>query len=341
MSSPSHDLSQVCAHCAGALPPAALECGSCHALVHAARLEQLAASARLYEENQDVIIARDVWLRALELLPPDSAQAEWIRGSTKRLDALAAGAPTTKVPATGATKPGARHPWARRLGPLAPLAVVLANGKFLFALFKLKFLLSLGTFVAFYWALFGMKFGIGFAILILVHEMGHFIDIKRRGLPADMPVFLPGLGAYVRWAAGVSVQTRAFVSLAGPLAGCIGAAVCALLWMKTGDSLWIGLASVSALLNVLNLIPVWVLDGGQAITALDKTERTILSVAAVLLAATFGQPVFLLVAAGAGYRVFTKDLPATPSHAATVYYLTVLAALACLMHLAPTPASGH
>jgi len=73
--------------------------------------------------------------------------------------------------------------------------------------------------VAFYWAVYGVKFGVGFAILILVHEMGHFVDIKRRGLPADMPVFLPGFGAYVRWTAlGVSARTRAFVSLAGPLA---------------------------------------------------------------------------------------------------------------------------
>ncbi len=141
------------------------------------------------------------------------------------------------------------------------------------------------------------KFGIGFAVLILVHEMGHFIAIKRRGLPADMPVFLPGLGAYVRWAAlGVSTQTRAFVSLAGPMAGCIGAAVCAWLWMETGDALWAGLASLSALLNVLNLIPISVLDGGQAIAALDKTERIILSAAAVLFAALFAQPAFLLVA---------------------------------------------
>jgi Zn-dependent protease len=342
MSSLSSDLNQVCSRCAGILQPGALACDSCHALVHAASLDQLAASARLYEEGHELIKARDIWLNALELLPADSAQAEWIRGNTKRLDALAAGATAANVTVTGATQAGTRHPWARRLGPLAPLAVVLANGKFLFALFKLKFLLSLGTFVAFYWALFGMKFGIGFAILILVHEMGHFVDIKRRGLPADMPVFLPGLGAYVRWAAvGVSVQTRAFVSLAGPLAGCIGAAVCALLWMKTGDSLWIGLAGVSALLNVLNLIPIWVLDGGQAIAALDKTERIILSVAAVLLAASFAQPVFLLVAAGAGYRVFTKDIPATPSHAATVYYLAVLTALGYLIHLAPMPTSGH
>jgi Zn-dependent protease len=302
--------------------------------VHAARLEELAASARLHEERQELVQARDDWLSALELLPPDSTQAEWIRGNTKRLEELARPAP---APAADA-----RHTWARKLGPFAPIVILLANGKFLVALFKLKFLLSLGAFVAFYWALFGLKFGVGFAILILVHEMGHFVDIKRRGLPADMPVFLPGFGAYVRWAAlGVPAQTRAFVSLAGPLAGCIGAAVCAFLWMETGDALWIGLAGVSALLNVLNLIPIWVLDGGQAIAVLSRTERIILSAAAVLLAAYFAQPVFLLVAGGAGYRVFNRDIPAAPSHAATVYYVLLLAALGYLIHLAPLPPAGR
>jgi len=332
VSSSSPDLTQECPRCAGPLAPDALECSGCHALVHAAKLEELAASARLHEQRQELLQARDVWLSALELLPPDSAQAEWIRGNTTRLEALAA-----KTAAADA-----RHAWARKLGPLAPIAVLLANGKFLVALFKLKFLFSLGAFVAFYWALFGLKFGVGFAVLILVHEMGHFVDIKRRGLPADMPVFLPGFGAYVRWAAlGVSVQTRAFVSLAGPLAGCIGAAVCALLWMQTGDALWIGLAGVSALLNVLNLIPIWVLDGGQAIAALNRTERIILSAAAVLFAAYFSQPVFLLVAGGAAYRVFSKEIPAAPNHAATAYYVLLLAALGCLIHLAPLPPPGR
>jgi Zn-dependent protease len=139
---------------------------------------------------------------------------------------------------------------------------------------------------------------------------------------------------------GVSAQTRAFVSLAGPMAGCLGAAVCALLWLKTGDALWIGLASVSAMLNVLNLIPIWVLDGSQAIIALNKTERIVLSGAAVLLAAYFSQPLFLLVAAGAAYRIFTKDTPQAPSHAATAYYLAVLAALGFLITLAPLPAAA-
>jgi Zn-dependent protease len=299
--------------------------------VHAAALEQLAASARLHEDRHETIEARDDWLKALELLPADSAQAGWVRTNTERLNALAARTAAADT----------RHAWARKLGPLAPIAILLANAKFLLALFKLKFLLSLGTFVAFYWVLFGMKFGIGFAVLILVHEMGHFVEIKRRGLPADMPVFLPGLGAYVRWTAlGVSAQTRTFVSLAGPMAGCIGAAVCALLWTQTGDPLWIGLAGLTAMLNMLNLIPIWVLDGAQAIGALSKNERISVSAAAVLFAAYFSQPLFLLVAAGAAYRAFDKNTPSAPSYAATAYYVMLLAALGYLITLAPLPPAG-
>lgn len=314
-----------CPGCKAVLEPAALVCTRCHALVHASDLEQLAAQARLHEQRGELIEARDLWYRALPLLPQASTQSEWVRTSIGRLDALAAGA-----------KPAAPARWVRTLGPLAPLAILVIKGKWLLALFKLKFLLSLGAFVAFYWALYGTKFGIGFAILILVHEMGHFIDIKRRGLPAEMPVFLPGLGAYVRWTAlGVTARTRAFVSLAGPLAGCLGAVVCLLLWVHTGNTLWVGLASVSALLNVLNLIPVWILDGGQTIKALNQGERIFLACAAVLLAVGLGQPALLLVAAGAAYRVFTKDAPAAPDRAVVVYYLLLLAALGLVMDAAP------
>jgi Zn-dependent protease len=318
------ELNQGCPRCQGVVAPSALVCGSCHALVHAETLEQLARSARTHEQRGEVTAARELWLKALELLPPDSTQAQWICDHAKRFEST--------TPASAATS----NAWLKKFGPLAPLVVLLAKGKFLLTLIKLKFLLSLGTFVAFYWALYGMKFGIGFAVLILAHEMGHFIDIKRRGLPADMPVFLPGLGAYVRWdALGVATPTRAFVSLAGPLAGSIGAAVCALLWASTGEAMWIGLCSLTAMLNVLNLIPVWVLDGGRAIAALDKNERVILAVAALVLAAYFAQPLFLLVAGGAAYRVFTKDLPNAPSRATLAYYVALLVALGYLISLAP------
>jgi Zn-dependent protease len=334
------------------LAPDALVCGSCHALVHAGELEQLAATARLHEQRGESAQARDTWASAMRLLPADAGQAHWMRGELARLDSLLASRsnPSRDVsPELSRARrpdphpdPSPRNSWAGKFGPLAPLVILLANGKFLLALLKFKFLLSLGAFIAFYWALYGAKFGVGFAVLILVHEMGHFLDIKRRGLPADMPVFMPGFGAYVRWTAlGVSAQTRAFVSLAGPLAGCLGSAVCAFIWTQTGDGLWIGLASLSALLNVLNLIPVWVLDGGQAIAALDKTGRIILAAAAVLLAGLLGQPVLLLVAAGAVYRLFTKDIPTLPDHAATAYYVALLAALGYLVWVAPPAVAGR
>jgi len=79
------------------------------------------------------------------------------------------------------------------------------------------------------------------------------------------------------------------------------------------------------------------IEGEALATLVVNKLRGTLSAAAVLFAAGFGQPVFLLVAAGAGYRVFTKDIPAAPNHAVTAYYLLVLAALGFLIGLAPTP----
>src|ERR1035441_5725069 len=120
-------------------------------------------------------------------------------------------APSPQPEPNPASPPGKpQHPWAKRLGPLA---LLLAKAKtLLFALFKLKFLFSFAAFLGIYWALFGAWFGIGFACMILMHEMGHFVEVKRRGLPADMPVFLPGLGAYVKWQGlGVSTEVRALI----------------------------------------------------------------------------------------------------------------------------------
>jgi Zn-dependent protease len=322
----SPDPSEACPRCKTALNPGTLACSHCHALIHAAELERLAAAARSHEERGELVPAREAWTAALRLLPPESTQAQWIRSNTQRLDAATATKASTTAPPS----------WIGKTGPLAPLLILLAKGKSLLVLLKLKFLLTLGTFVAFYWALYGAKFGIGFAVLILVHEMGHFIDIRRRGLPAQMPVFVPGLGAYVRWSSlGVTARTRAFVSLAGPLAGCLGSVACLLLWLETGNTLWMALASASALLNVLNLIPIWILDGGQAVVALSSAERVFLACVALLLAIGFGQPVFLLVAAGAVYRLFTKDAPAEASRAVMAYYVLVLAALGYVLAVAP------
>jgi Zn-dependent protease len=285
-------------------------------MVHAVELEELAARARTHEQQRDLVAARADWQAALALLPADSSQAAWVRAKLAELTQ------TIGTPAGSGSAPQ----WTRRLGPLAPLAVFLLKGKFLVSLLKLKFLLSFVSFAALYWAIYGIKFGIGVAVLVLVHEFGHFVAVKRRGLRADLPVFIPGFGAYVRWtAAGVSPSTRAIVSLAGPLAGLIGAAGCAFIWLETREGLWIGLASVSALLNVLNLIPVWSLDGGQAMVAIDRAGRIAIAVAA------------LLVGAAAAYRAFGKDLPADnpTGYALTAYFVALLCALGYFSKLAP------
>ena len=268
----------------------------------------------------------------LPLLPRDSKQLEWIQEHARALNLAAA----------AGEAPPPENPWAKKLGPLGPVAVLLIKGKaFLAAIFKLKFLLSFAAFIGVYWQLFGAAFGIGFAMLILIHEMGHFIDIKRRGLPAEMPVFLPGLGAYVEWKAlGVSLETRAAVSLAGPLAGAFAAIACAVVWWQTGNPLWVALARAGAWLNILNLIPVWMLDGGQAALALSKTHRFILLTACVGLWIISGENVFFLVALGALWRIFTKDLPPKPSPVTIAYFLAVLATLAIVVSTMPGQGFG-
>lgn len=219
-----------CHRCSNDLAPGTLVCEKCHALVHSETLDRLAAEAKALEAKGDLRQAREHWLMGLPLLPSNSRQAHWIQSHARSLDATA---DQIQPP------PPSDNKWAKRLGPVGPIAILLAKGKtVLLALFKLKFLLSFAAFIGIYWAAWGMKFGVGFAVLILLHEMGHFIDIKRRGLPAEMPVFLPGLGAYVKWQAmGVPLETRAAISLAGPLAGFLAAVACAALWWQTGNPL--------------------------------------------------------------------------------------------------------
>jgi Zn-dependent protease len=250
-----------------------------------------------------------------------------VRGKLTELAANDRNAATREPPA-----------WTRKLGPLAPIAVLLLKAKFFFALLKLPFLLSFASFAALYWGLYGARFGIGLAVLILVHELGHLIEVRRRGLPADLPMFIPGFGAYVRWtAAGVTPNTRALVSLAGPLAGAAGAAFCALIWLQTRERLWLGLASFSAWINLMNLIPVWRLDGGQAIAVTGRAGCIGIALAALIFAAYSSQPLLLLVAGGAVYRAFGNDIAAetAPSHGVTAYFIVLLAALSYLSALAP------
>ena len=339
MSSLTPELIRNCRRCGRELNLGALVCEHCQALVYSQELDRLGDSAKMMEGRGQLQKAREQWQMSLRFLPPDSPQAVSIQQHLRELEQTAAHQSIAQIPGAMQPPPKPETPsWARRLGPLGPLAILLAKAKFLLtALFKLKFLFSFIAFFGVYWALWGPRFGIGFAVMILIHEMGHYIDVKRRGLPAEMPVFLPGFGAYVRWQAmGVSLETRAAVALAGPLAGFLAALVAAGLWFRTGDPLWAALARIGAVLNLLNLIPVWVLDGGQAAKALGRTERLVLLGACIAFWLLLGQGMFALVALGFGYQAFfAGELPAYPSWKTMAYFLWVLAALGFLIRMLP------
>ena len=334
MSTISQSVVRECPNCGHELTLGTLACPECHTLIHGAELNGLAREAKALEAKGQFAEAREVWNRSLALLPQDSKQSEWVREHLRSLELVQAAAPQTRTAST--------HPWARKLGPLAPIALVLAKSKgLLLAIFKLKFLFSFFSFVALYVALFGWRYGVGIAVCILIHEMGHFIDIKRRGLPAEMPVFLPGLGAYVKWTAlGVTRRQVAQIALAGPFAGWIAAAACFIIYTYTHDPLWAALARSGAVLNVLNLIPVWMLDGGKAASSFGLVERVALLAAALGIWLFSWQPIFFLVAAGATYRLFTKDKPAREDWSSWIYYVALLAALAIVLHLTPEVHGG-
>ena len=100
--------------------------------------------------------------------------------------------------------------------------------------------------------------------------------------------------------------------------------------------LWAALARSSAFLNLLNLIPVAILDGGHAGQALSKAERLFLMGACVALWLALDQGLFIAVAVGFAYQTFfAGDFPSHPSRKTTVYFFAVLAALGILLHGLP------
>jgi Zn-dependent protease len=144
----------------------------------------------------------------------------------------------------------------RIFGPLVAAAVALA--KFSFILVKFG---SLFIAVAGYALIWGWKFGVGFVLLILLHELGHFIEAKREGLNPKLPVFIPFLGAYVQYTRGNPWQT-ARVAIAGPILGGVASLACYLVGRSQDSSILLALAYAGFFLNLVNLLPFGIFDGG-------------------------------------------------------------------------------
>jgi Zn-dependent protease len=162
----------------------------------------------------------------------------------------------------------------RLLGPIVAVGVVLAKfGKVaLLLLTKAKFLttsLSMLVSIAAYSLIWGWKFAAGFVALLFVHEMGHYIQMRREGVQPSWMVFIPFLGAAVgARSLGGSAVAEARVGLAGPVLGTLGSLVVAGIYLATGDDFWRALAFVGFFLNLFNLLPVLPLDGGRAMAAM-------------------------------------------------------------------------
>ncbi len=206
-----------------------------------------------------------------------------------------------------------RQSWlARRFGPaLAALVALLAKLKTLLLLLpKLKLLTTVGTMlvsVAAYSFVFGWPFAAGFVVLLLVHEMGHVIQLRREGIKASAPMFIPFLGAVISARSlGKNALAEARVGLAGPVLGTVGSAACIVVWQLTGNDLWRALAFTGFFLNLFNLLPVVPLDGGRAMAAMAPWMWFLGLAAMVPLAIVFPNPIIWLILLFAGYETYKR-----------------------------------
>lgn len=156
----------------------------------------------------------------------------------------------------------------------APIVVLLGLAvKFSFAVFKF---FSIFISVAAYSLIWGWKFAIGFVLLILVHELGHFFEAKRQGLDANLPMFIPFVGAFVLIKnAPLNPWRNALVALAGPFVGGLGAAACWGIGESIDSDLFRALAYAGFLINLINLIPIGILDGGSVWRAINLARHSV------------------------------------------------------------------
>jgi Zn-dependent protease len=323
-----------CPSCSHWLPDGTLACPDCQTLTYGRYLSQLAGTAHQFEREGRWKEARERWQTTLQWLPEDTEQAAGVHQHISQIEGRLKADEDRKAR------------WTKRLGPFAPIVLFLLKIKSaIFLLLKFKFLLGILGFFGIYWALFGWKFALGFTVCIFIHEMGHYVAVKRRGLKADLPIFFPGLGAYVRWySMGVPVEQLAAIALAGPLYGLLAALICLLIAWLTHSVLFMVLANVGAWINFFNLLPILGLDGAQATYALSRMQRALIAATCLIFfGLTLGgdwtgdhvQWVFLFVGLGMLWRCFTNDAPEKPHTGTMIYFQALILALGFLLYLTP------
>jgi Zn-dependent protease len=175
---------------------------------------------------------------------------------------------------------------------------------------KLKLLTTSGTMlvsIAAYSLIWGWQFATGFVVLILIHEMGHVIQLRREGIKASAPMFIPFLGAVIAAKSlGRNALAEARVGLAGPVLGSAAAAALIPIASLTGNNLYQALAFSGFLLNLFNLLPVVPLDGGRAMAALSPWMWFVGFAVLIGLAIAFPNPIILIIVLFGGLETWRR-----------------------------------
>ena len=216
---------------------------------------------------------------------------------------------STDAPPAGT---GGRGTWVRRLlAPLVAVGLLLTKFKGLALLaLKAKFLgtaLTMLVSVAAYALLFPVWFAVGFVVLIWVHEMGHVLQLRREGIPASAPMFVPFLGAFVAMKQmPKNALAEARVGLAGPILGSLGALGMWGVYEVTREPLFLGLAYIGFFLNLFNLLPMLPLDGGRAVGALSPWFWLAGIVGVVALVVLTANPILIIIALLGGMELWRR-----------------------------------
>jgi len=152
---------------------------------------------------------------------------------------------------------------------------------------------------------FGLAFAIGFVLLTVIHELGHALLIRAKGLRASAMVFIPFIGGAVT----LKDQPRsafddAQIGLAGPIAGTVASLLCLFIYRLNGDSLYLVLAFAGFALNLLNLMPVGPLDGGRIAAAISKWMWVLGSGILVYMLVVWRNPLLLPVLFLGLYQIY-------------------------------------
>jgi len=165
-----------------------------------------------------------------------------------------------------------------------------------------------------YAQLFGWwAFGIGFVLLILVHESGHLVVARALGLPVSLPVMIPLLGAFVNIRQRPkTVAEEAQMAIGGPILGAITSAACYAGALAMPNTYWGGLlgglAYFGFFINLFNLVPVTPLDGGRVMSVVSKWFNVagLLVASALLVRSGFRTVILILIVLVGAYSTWQR-----------------------------------